>query len=165
MDRATYRQRSDGVSIVAAREEDLDEIAEMVSLLYENEFNLRPVNVITDRDRIIRKTVGECFGRSDHGYILAIVENKIAGVVHVTDTENSSYVSPVHTGWISEVFVREDYRDNNLGRDLVRAAEAWCRERGLTEIGLSVNSLNTIAANLYGQLAYRVTYNMMEKSL
>ena len=65
-----------------------------------------------------------------------------------------------HDGYplLANLLVREPYRSRGLGTRLMERAEWLCRERGLHQIGLSVNSAdNSRAHALYLRRGYRPT--------
>jgi GNAT superfamily N-acetyltransferase len=56
---------------------------------------------------------------------------------------------------IEDLYVREDWRGQGIGRRLIAACEVLALERGFTRIGLSVNpTLNGRARRLYERLGY-----------
>lgn len=61
--------------------------------------------------------------------------------------------------------VREDLRRRGYGRAVAAAARRECRRRGVASVGLSVFGFNTAARNLYEQLGFRLTAQMMVKPL
>ncbi|MCE1180415.1 MAG: GNAT family N-acetyltransferase [Micrococcales bacterium] len=69
------------------------------------------------------------------------------------------------TAFIYDVFVLPAYQGKGFGRALVKAAEAWARERDLSAITLSVFSGNQQARSLYRGLDYQETSVVMRREL
>jgi ribosomal protein S18 acetylase RimI-like enzyme len=61
--------------------------------------------------------------------------------------------------------VRESFRRQGYGRAAMRLAEQWCRDRGITEIGLYVYAHNPGARTLYEELGFEETGRHLRKKL
>jgi len=68
-------------------------------------------------------------------------------------------------GWILDIFVAERFRGQGLGGALMRLAERWTIERGLTSLGLAVGAANMAAVHLYERIGMRVETLQMRKDL
>jgi ribosomal protein S18 acetylase RimI-like enzyme len=62
-----------------------------------------------------------------------------------------------HRGAIYYLGVDPDSRRGGVGRALVRAAEAWCRSRGVPKVNLLVRNENQAVLAFYAALGYRPT--------
>ena len=60
--------------------------------------------------------------------------------------------APFVEGW----YVRPEFRGRGVGRALVRAAEAWARERGDRHLGSDAQVENTASAAAHRALGFRV---------
>ncbi len=70
------------------------------------------------------------------------------------------YVNPVidgREGWIGGVGIVPSYRGKGIGKNLMSAAEDFCRSRGVTEVSLEVIEGNLRAQRLYEKLGYVAT--------
>ena len=67
--------------------------------------------------------------------------------------------------FVLDLQVSEPLRRQGYGRAIMRAGEAACRDRGATTIGLSVFGFNHAARALYDDLGYRVTEQVLRKTL
>jgi len=74
------------------------------------------------------------------------------GFVSLTVREDVTGVERAH---VADLAVREGARRLGVGRALMRAAEAWAREQGLSVVGLDVWSTNERAMAFYRRLGYR----------
>lgn len=59
-----------------------------------------------------------------------------------------------HRGWIYYLAVAPSYRRRGLGGRLMRAAEAWLRERGIRKVELMIRDTNTAVTAFYARLGY-----------
>jgi len=77
--------------------------------------------------------------------LVAEADGEVVGNVLVS-LERSAVSS--HVGTLSIVIDRQ-WRDVGIGSDMVRAAQEWCRERGLVKLALSVFPDNDRAVAVY----------------
>ena len=59
-----------------------------------------------------------------------------------------------HRGWVYYLAVAHRLRGSGLGRNLMLAAEDWCRDRGVARLNLMVRADNAAAAGFYARLGY-----------
>ena len=69
------------------------------------------------------------------------------------------------TGHIDNIFVAEEARGQGAGAALLSAFEAWCRERGASEVRLEVNDANERGRGFWGDAGYRVSGLEMRRLL
>lgn len=55
---------------------------------------------------------------------------------------------------VNHLYVLSHARNRGVGRSLVRAAEALCRDRNVRQVGIGVADGNSAAARLYERLGY-----------
>jgi GNAT superfamily N-acetyltransferase len=67
--------------------------------------------------------------------------------------------------WINDIEVAEHRRGEGLGRELLTAAEAEIRSRGIGSVGLNVFGPNAVARRLYESAGYEVVTQQMRKRL
>jgi ribosomal protein S18 acetylase RimI-like enzyme len=85
--------------------------------------------------------------RSSHGEILvATQEGGVTGSVMVGHDG--------HRGWIYYLAVSPSCQRSGLGSRLMRAAEAWLRERGIRKVELMMRDTNTEVTAFYARLGY-----------
>ena len=87
-----------------------------------------------------RERAYEVFGaqlRSPHEIMfLAEAGGGVAGVLRCVETLNSPLLDPDRYCYVSSVYVRPALRRRGVLKALLQRAEAWCVERGLTEMRL-----------------------------
>ena len=59
-----------------------------------------------------------------------------------------------HRGWVYYVSVDLDYRGKGFGRDIMRAAEDWLRQRGIQKLQLMVRGDNAQVHAFYESIGY-----------
>ena len=59
-----------------------------------------------------------------------------------------------HRGWVYYLAVRLDARRAGVGREMMRACEAWLRERGVPKLNLMVRGDNQATADFYRAIGY-----------
>jgi ribosomal protein S18 acetylase RimI-like enzyme len=59
-----------------------------------------------------------------------------------------------HRGWVYYLAVRRDARRAGVGREMMRACEAWLRDRGVPKLNLMVRGDNQATVDFYRALGY-----------
>ncbi|MBE7210321.1 MAG: GNAT family acetyltransferase [Gluconacetobacter diazotrophicus] len=62
-----------------------------------------------------------------------------------------------HRGWLYYLATDPDRRRAGIGRALVRAAEAWLRDRGVPKLQLMIRDTNPDVVAFYGRLGFVLT--------
>jgi ribosomal protein S18 acetylase RimI-like enzyme len=62
-----------------------------------------------------------------------------------------------HRGWLYYVSADPQSRGSGIGRQMVQAAEAWLRQRGVVKAQLLVRETNTKVVAFYEHLGFEVT--------
>ena len=87
-----------------------------------------------------RERAFEVFGaqlRSTHEVMfLAESNGTVVGILRCVETLNSPLLDPERYCYVSSVYVRPDARRAGVLKALLRRADQWCLERGLTEMRL-----------------------------
>jgi ribosomal protein S18 acetylase RimI-like enzyme len=107
-------------------------------------------------DTYARLLPGE-FATAGHHFWYAYDGERRAGFLWVKVTDDTAFVY--------NVAVEPELRRRGYGRAIMLAAERWCRDRGLTSIGLRVFAHNAGARALYEQLGFVETSRTMAKDL
>lgn len=58
-------------------------------------------------------------------------------------------------GFISDLYVKKEYRKKGVGIKLIKEAEKWLKSKGKKDIALDVGTYNRSAINLYNKLKYK----------
>lgn len=87
----------------------------------------------------------------------------IAGFLWLVITRNSW--SGERYGYINNLYIAPSYRNQGLGRELLRQTDDFFRSRGVSNIRLTVTQSNAAAIALYRASGFAVTRWEMEKKL
>ena len=92
--------------------------------------------------------------------------NYIFNVVSNQDNVGAVWLNDRETNWfIYDIEIDQSHRGQGLGRETMRAIEAFVKANGGTEISLSVFGFNEIARKLYETEGYETTRLAMTKKL
>jgi ribosomal protein S18 acetylase RimI-like enzyme len=114
-----------------------------------------------------REFVAAELAKADAAVFVAEEAGPVRGFVRVA-TRHAPDVPcfvPRAVAAIEELVVAAGARRRGLGRALMERAHAWARERGLTEVELSVYAFNAGALALYERLGYTVTLHRLTRRL
>lgn len=93
---------------------------------------------------------------ADERLFLAELGGQAVGILRAADVRGSSLVLPERYCYVSSVYVVPSARRRGVMRALVRAAEAWCDERGLGEMRLHNASSSRVAVAAWSALGFAV---------
>lgn len=93
------------------------------------------------------------FADSGSGRLIGFLEVSIRPFVEDCSTDHVGYLE----GW----FVDPQFRKNGVGRELVRHAEAWARERGCSEMASDAEVGNDSSLAAHQNLGYAVTSRLI----
>jgi len=65
--------------------------------------------------------------------------------------------------YVTELYVRPEYRGDGLATDLLDAVEAWGRDRGCERAELHVNARNAAAKAVYERRGYETFMHKMKR--
>ena len=139
-------------TIRLARESDAPELAEMCALLWPDR----------SREEHLRE-VGQKIASGRSGtlpVVLLIAEEedgKVSGFIEVglrSHADGCETARPV--GYIEGWYVREAQRGKGIGRELMQAAEEWCRQQGCTEIASDALIDNLPSQRAHSALGFEI---------
>ena len=87
------------------------------------------------------------------------VDGATSAVLAATD-EGGALIGTVmvghdgHRGWVYYLAVAHAHRRRGVGRNLIRASEAWLAQRGVPKVNLMVRNSNRNAVSFYAALGY-----------
>ena len=115
-----------------------------------------------------RERAYEVFGaqlRSPHEVMfLAESVGDVAGILRCVETLNSPLLDPDRYCYVSSVYVRPPLRRRGVLKALLQHAEAWCAERGLTEMRLH-NVPDSAASSAWAAVGFSVVEQVRCKRL
>ena len=96
---------------------------------------------------------------------------------YVAEDENHSFVGYLFvgesrnmmtgktSGFIYDIFVKEELRGKGIGKMLVEKAENYCRDRGYSRLSLMVSAGNQPAVKLYASMGFKKDQIYMRKEV
>ena len=130
-------QEPASITVRRARPSDLSHVVRLrLALLHEH--GEHPVYSRLRKDA--EKRAHEMFASQlvSPGEVIFLAERdaEVVGILRCVESLASPLLEPPRYGYVSSVYVTPEARRHGVLRALVASAEAWCRDRGLTEIRL-----------------------------
>jgi ribosomal protein S18 acetylase RimI-like enzyme len=149
--------RRGSVAIRRATPADAERIAELrLALLAEHAAN--PIYSRLRRDapsRAVDLTKHQLASEREAMFV-AINDDRLVGVLRCIEQRGHRLLRPGRYALISTVYVEPGSRRRGVLRSLLKAARAWSRQRGLTEMRLQNAIDNPIAVAAWDALGFRV---------
>jgi GNAT superfamily N-acetyltransferase len=86
--------------------------------------------------------------------LVAVDGTRIIGVLRCASARGPALTTPRRFALVTTVYVRPAYRRRGVLRELVRAADAWARGRGLTEMRLHCGIGNAAGQATWAALGF-----------
>lgn len=100
---------------------------------------------------------------------VAQCENEIIGIVYITIKEEvAKVIPPIRSrkfGYIELLAVKKEYRKQGVGRNLMKRAEQWAKEKKISTIELEVYDHNKAVSDFYEQLQYKTQRRIFVKKV
>jgi ribosomal protein S18 acetylase RimI-like enzyme len=145
--------RDDNIYIRDARQEELDEISQLLKESYKQyESSMPPLawkNYLND--------IMDVRGRLEEAeLIVAEIGGRLAGAVTLYLKSSKSLPEEWPEGWagIRLLAVHPEYRGRGIGRDLMEECVRRCRKLGIVTIGLHTTELMAIARRMYEKMGF-----------
>jgi ribosomal protein S18 acetylase RimI-like enzyme len=113
-------------------------------------------NFLEMYDGLLRKVTGRLFVAENEGHDF---------VGYVWIGEDNNMMTGLKSGFIYDIFVKEEYRGKGIGKTLLEKAESYCKEKGYSKILLMVAVNNSAAMNLYDRMGFKPEQTYMGKGL
>jgi ribosomal protein S18 acetylase RimI-like enzyme len=89
----------------------------------------------------------------------------VIGVLRCVESGTSPLLLPDRYCYVSSVYVRPTERRQGVLRAMLAAAEAWCEERGLTEMRLHSSVSSAVAVDAWNALGFEVVEHVRRRTL
>ena len=155
----------DGYRLVRARDEDIDYVLTcmretIVCSVPKEEKDLRDL-WIDDILQIVSDNMSE--GKMENEVFVLRSDDDHAGMLWMGVSKDQYTCDD--TGYLLGLFVEERLRGRGFGKELVRSAESWCKEKHLISMTLNVGSVNSGALALYESMGYKCQSIVMRRFL
>ena len=96
---------------------------------------------------------------------LAEAGGEVAGILRCVESIGSPLLDPARYAYVSSVYVRPELRRRGVLRALMRAAERWCRARGLDQMRLHNVAGSEMAEGAWSSLGFQVVEQVRVRDL
>lgn len=130
-----------------AKSTDIDLLIEMMQEFYVHEH-------LKFDEQVARKSLDEILNNDTLGMIhLIYCGEDVVGYVVLT----FGYSLEFHgrDAFVDELYLREKYRRQGLGKQSLQLCESICEQRGIKALHLEVEKTNTIAQSVYRKAGYK----------
>lgn len=131
-------------NIIKATDKDIDDLAQMASELW-------PENELEDLKRDFIYIIGHLKNK----VFLAKNDGKGIGFIHMTirtDYVEGSSSSPV--GYMEGLYVKPDYRNNGIAKELYEAGAKWAKSKGCSEVGSDCTLSNKLSNDFHYKIGF-----------
>lgn len=114
-----------------------------------------------------REYISSIIADENAAIFVAESDNQIIGFVHICLREppDIPIMVPRHYASINDLAVRRRFRRSGIGRSLIERAHQWARDKGVTQVELTVWEFNKEAIAFYEKLGYKTASRRMSRSL
>ncbi len=105
----------------------------------------------------------ELLGKPEYEVLVAEEDGRVVGIAALKEAHTPPYALyvPRRFAYLMDLCVHADYRGKHIGTQLLDAAKAWTRQRGLEYLELTVLEENRGAAALYQREGFRPTQHRL----
>lgn len=136
---------------------DLDTIVELrLALLRLHAENPLHGRIRADAPLRARRLYAQQLRALDEVIFLAERDGEPLGVLRCARSSGTPMLDPVTYGYVSSVYVVPEARRQGVLRALLRAAERWCRRRGLVEMRLHNSADDPVANTVWDALGFEL---------
>ena len=106
----------------------------------------------------------------DQALFVAVLDGPVVGLVRVQALERLEVpdvpaLTPRRYAMVQELVVAQAHQRCDIGTQLMTEVHRWARDRGITEIGLTVYDFNQPALRLYNKLGYSPDSRRLSRKL
>lgn len=154
------------ISVRAAQLDDLDAIVELrMSLLREYDTHPFYAHLHPDATERAHDLYRAQLTSPYETVFIARRGRRAIGLLRCVETRTSPVLLPERYCYVSSVFVIPEERRQGVLHALMRAADQWCDERGLTEMRLHNSSASTEAREAWSALGFDVVEEVRRREL
>jgi ribosomal protein S18 acetylase RimI-like enzyme len=157
---------TDGLAVRRARLDDLKVIVELrLALLREYGDHPLYANLRSDADERAVDLFRAQLIAPNECIFLAERHGSVVGVLRCVESPITPLLFPDRYGYVSSVYVRPADRRQGALHALVAAAEAWCEERGITEMRLHSATSSAEAVGAWDALGFEIVEHVRRRTL
>lgn len=145
-----------------------DDVFAMFKELIECESSMGKYFNLTNLENIdsgVREFFDGIFEREGNGVFKAIAYDKSVGFIIAGAMTRPPFHQKNVVGFIEDLFVKSEYRQHGIGRELVKRAEQFLFQKGADDCTLFVIAPNADANQAYLKMGYEVESLKLSKKL
>jgi len=142
------------IKIRKANIEDLDEIMILIECITDFHYKLDKYYKSFVEYQGLNEYIQQQLEDENTKILLAEVDEKIVGFIVGVILKAPGYIVPKKIGNIDNAFVKEDYRHQKIGENLIKELFKWFKEKKVKHIELSVDARNTIGINAWRKFGF-----------
>ncbi len=124
----------------------------------------------TDQPSRSRRLFDAHLDDADQALFLAEIDSAVVGLVRVQaferlESPDVPALAPQRYAMVQELVVAQAHQRHGIATRLMTEAHRWARDRGVTEVGLSVYEFNQPALRLYRRLGYSTVSRRLARKL
>ena len=124
----------------------------------------------TDQPARSRRLFDAHLDDADQALFVAEVDGTVVGLVRVQvherlESPDVPALAPQRYAMVQELVVAQAHQRRGIATRLMTEAHRWARDRGVTEVGLSVYEFNQAALRLYHRLGYSTVSRRLARKL
>ncbi|MGB3713169.1 MAG: GNAT family N-acetyltransferase [Candidatus Promineifilaceae bacterium] len=155
------------ISIREATESDFDHVSPVFLDELAFHSDLLPDRFQMVEETMTRKWFLDIVQNQDKGLLLAQLGSNIVGVLHIEMHKSPGlpFFVPRSYAYVSDLAVSRTFRFRGYGRNLMKYAIAWAKDRGADAIELKVWAINKDAISFYERLGFETVQRRMSLGL
>jgi GNAT superfamily N-acetyltransferase len=146
---AAFRYRERAIVNITIREANQEDLLSILSLHAQLDFG--------EGDTLPAEDAKTIFGRiqryPDYRIYVAAIDKEIVGTFALLIMDNLAHRGAL-SGIVEDVVVHKDLRRKGIGKEMMRFAMDYCREKGCYKLALSSNRRRRLAHRFYESLGF-----------
>jgi ribosomal protein S18 acetylase RimI-like enzyme len=143
-----------GIHVRKPREEDLDQLADLIKRFYLFNEEFDPAwSIVPDPDNSAR-TLAKEYIEGSGKTLVALIDSTIVGYIHAEIRENKM-LEAGKLGVITEIYVHPQARRRGIASRLVEEMQALLSEEKIRHIAAEFPAQNFVAKEFYSKLKFR----------
>ncbi|WP_020396310.1 GNAT family N-acetyltransferase [Thiolinea disciformis] len=110
-------------------------------------------------ERVFRDFVEQCINdAAHHAVMVAELEDQIAGYGIVVVESANPYFQARQYAYITDLDIHATFRRQGIGEQLLAALKAWCIDKSIQRIEVSVSTQNPLASHFWQKSGFATYY-------
>ena len=154
------------VTIIEARIEDIEGLMVLWNDLIEYHGKMDPLYTTYDEGRAtFREYLHKLITSEDSRVSCAMFDNEYAGYCITTMGSYPPVLIKKKFGFITDMFVANEYRSAGLGKMLLDDSIVWLKGKGMDRVELRAHSLNDKGVNFWKEVGFTEYLKVMYKDI